>query len=73
MTAMLIERRLTNTKDLISFDDSKALVVEGAARIWGDFFASARVFRGWQEGAAGIETATAWSLGLGYGMRGVFR
>ena len=72
-TAMMVERRFTQLEDLLSLDASKAVVAEGAARIWGDFFASGRFFRGWQKGAEGIENVTAWSLGLGYGFRGVFR
>jgi hypothetical protein len=73
MSAMVIERQLTNTKDLLSLEDSKAVVAQGAARIWGDLFASARYFRGWQEDGGGVDTVTAWSVGIGYGMRGVFR
>ena len=73
VAAMLMQRHITEAQDVIAWDGQTAAMFEASARLYRNLYGWARLYRGWHEEDASVDSMTAWSVGLGYGMARLFK
>ena len=73
VAGMLMQRQITDPQDIVAWDGQTAAMFEASGRLYRNLYGWARLYRGWHEVDSTVESMTAWSIGLGYGMARLFK